>query len=1033
MIQDPAQVSPLAQLPSEKPVGATPPSEGLVTRIPVLAVLFVAVFGVLLTSFPARNNDLWQHLADGRGLVRGASGFGPTWLYDLAVYATFSATGGAGLVAAKALLCGAVAVLLLRLSSVTPGWRIPLAVTGLAVLALGSRLLLQPETISVLCLAIAVWLLFREQPRSPAAGVWPGWRLVVLFVVWANIDGRFVFGLAVVALTWLGLVLDGRPPDGRGRALGRWVVRVAILVGASCVSVSHVNGLNVPPEIRAAVVALRAEAGAESQTVNSPFDRDYLTLFRDSSAALSYYPLLALGLVSFVLNRRGWRWSWFLPCAGLAVMSGLQARTVPFFAIVAGPVIAWNLQEFFARRGVTSPVGRRARYAGLSLTWVIAAAFLVCAWPGWLQGPPFEPRRWAVERPLALESGAEFLRRSHAAALWVPDARTLHVSPETLGALAWFCPEDRGVRDDMALNRLLNPDGSDDGRERLRALGVSRVVVYVGDPGAPWRAALDRFLADPDEWPVLHLTGGLVIFGWRDPARSTVSDPFAGWEVDFARLAFRPDESEVAPPARPPGKRRWWDVFWKPAPPPRPPGRDEAAVLLRKAEATIHSAPLRHLMAWESGQVAGLVGTASGWNSLSGPFDGALRLTLFRPPLPEAAQPDGRLPAVTELTFALHQRFIFERGHAPVGILHAAIRAARRAVAENPADANAHLALGRAYIALVSTTAEQGWAARVPQLLRVRQVQASASLNRAVALNPRLAEAHLELGRLYLTIGCLDLGVHHLRAYRDLPPRWGGPQKGDRLAEAVESELARLTKLLDFRTREFARESAQSSVSDRALMAVRLELGGAARDLLLKSDAAAFGAQGTELEIDLLLRTGRPDDVLESATSEVRGSLGNLSYHWSRAQALLALGEYDAADAELAEMVGPDGRLAAPARVGEEVGVLVGKALLDEQPGRSDLPQLAWRVLSQSDFRSRLANVAQQLGLQADITVLRGVVGLEAGNIPRARDAFRAALTFSPNRWGPGQLEFSGRRIAWDCLTLIDSAAGGERARPTGP
>lgn len=1017
MTQDSAPVAePPIPLPAPEPAGVAVPPARAPARVPALAVAFVVAFGALLTSFPARNADLWKHLAGGRDVLRAGAAPGPTWLYDAAAYVTFSVGGGGGLVAAKALLCAAVGALLLRLSAVR-GWYVPLAVTGLAVLAMSSRLLLQSATASVLFLALTMWLLFRG-PRPD--GAWPGWRLAALFVVWANVDGRFVLGLLVVALVWGGTALDDRRRPGAGGGRGRRLAALAVLVAASCLSPAHVGGLSAPPELRAAVDALRTGA-AEAQTVNSPFEAEYLVVFRDSSAALSFYPLLVLGLVSFLLNRRGWRWAWFLPWLGLAAASGVQARMVPFFAVVAGPVTAWNLQEYFAARSA-APVGRRVRFAGLALTGAVAAAFLACAWPGWLQGPPFEPRRWVVEAPPAARA-AEFLRRAHAAGVWGAGTGTLHVSPDTLGAVAWFCPEDRGVQDETALAQLLAPDAPPErGRERLRELGVSRAVVFAGDSGAPSRAALDRFLADPDEWPVLHLGGGAVVFGWRDPARAGGSDPYAGWAVDFARLAFRPDESEVAPAAPAPDRRRWWDAFWKPAPPARPPGRDEAALLLRKAEADLGSAPRRHLVAWEARQLGAAVGAAGGWLGTGAVVDGAVRLTLFRPPLPEA--PGARPAAVTEVTFALQQQFAFERGQTPVGTVYAAIRAARRAVAENPGDANTYLTLGRAYRALTNVTAERAWGGQVPQLRRVRQVQASAALNRAVALNPRLAQAHFELAQLYLTIGCLDLAVQHLRTYRALPPRRGGPRPDDRFTETVDAELKRLSALLDARAQTYERDSVKMSVSDRALLAVRLELAGAARDLLLKSDAAAFGAAGTELELDLLLRTGRPAEVLEWAVPEVRGSIGERSYRWSRAQAHAALGEYDAADGELAAMAGPGGRFVAPGDAGAFIGGLVGKAVLDDRPGPADAPHALWRALRRSDFQTQIADVAQRLGLQADMTVVRGAVALEAGDVARAGAAFRAALAFAPDRvwWGGGELEFGGRRIAWAALDLLGAS-----------
>src|SRR5687768_14547416 len=113
MATEGALESPSVPLPSGQTEGA-PVAAPLPARAPVLAVslLFVGLFGVLLASFPARNVDVWKHLANGRALVHFSGEVGPTWLYDLLAYTTFSLGGGTGLAAVKALLCGAVAVLM---------------------------------------------------------------------------------------------------------------------------------------------------------------------------------------------------------------------------------------------------------------------------------------------------------------------------------------------------------------------------------------------------------------------------------------------------------------------------------------------------------------------------------------------------------------------------------------------------------------------------------------------------------------------------------------------------------------------------------------------------------------------------------------------------------------------------------------------------------------------------------------------------------------------------------------------------------
>ncbi len=984
-------------------------------RVPLVAFAFVGLFGVLLTSYPARNLDVWSHLADGRDLFRAGGGFKPTWLYDLGTHLVYSVLGGGGLAAVKALLCGGVAVLLLRLGAVS-GWRAAVAVIGLAVLAMSHRMLLQPQTASVILLAVGLWLTYR-QGATRAGRFWPGWPLAVHFVVWANTDHWFVLGLTVVAGIRLGQALDTSVRGALGSALLRWAVSTAVLVGLSCLSPSHVGGLRVPAELQAAVAALKAPAGT-AQLVHSPFAADYFALFGNNSSALSYYPLLALSGLSFLLNVRGWRWASFLPWVLLAAVSGVEVRTTPFFAAVAGLVTAWNLQQFFARRP-SAPARRWVRIVGMGLAALVAVSFLVAAWPGWLQTPPYGPRQWAVDVPPALKSGAGHLRRTHTGGVWDADTRTLHASPDTRAVFAWFCPEDASLTDDAVVADLRNLDLQQQAREKLRKLRVTRVVVWAGDSSPNSQDLLNRLLARPDEWLVLHVSGGLVVFGWVDPA-APVPKNYTPWAVDFDRLAFRPDEHEAAPPAGPPVPPHWWEQFWVPAYPSRPPGRDEADVLLRRAESSRVATHYRNLTDWEAGQLAGLVGAAGGWSWPAGGVDAAVRATLFHPPMPEGNAP----PPQTIMTLTLLQRVAEDRGAIPIGQVYAAVRAARRAVAENPTDAIAHLVLAQAYLTLIESTAEKRWSDRdgISELRRVRQIQASAALNKAVALNPKLARGHLELSRLYRQIGCLDLAAKHLREYRNIPPLWGGPPiKGDQSKE-LDDELGQLTKLVESRKEKFEQDTARASISERTQLAVQMELGGTARDLLLKSDVSAFGTDGVKLELDLLLRTGRPDDVLKWTTPEVGGSLGDQMYHWTLARAHLALGDYESGDRELADMVGADGDLSTPAAVGEEVALAVGKGVLDGLSGSGQFDHLAWQALSRADLERRMAEVAQTLGLQANMHTLRGVIAMEAGDTRRARATLQTALQYSPNPWGGGQLEFSGRRVASAALALLDGA-----------
>jgi hypothetical protein len=999
---------------------------------PAAAGLFVAAFGLLLGSSPARGPGPWAHLADGRAVAHGAVGrAGPTWLYDLGGYGLYGALGGAGLVAVKAVAVAALALVLFRLGRTTGRVLIPVACAGLAVLALGTRVPLAPVTVSYFLLALAAGWAWRAATDAPA---WPGWWPVALFAAWGGIDRWFALGLATVALVQLGRWLDDRSAGGRGllRALAALAVLAAVAVAAHLVGLLHPEGLGW------ASTYGPAEGPASSAGLVSPFGRAYRTAAGTSPAALAYYPLLGLGVVSFLLAP--WRWARFLPWAALAALSGYQARAVPFFAVVAGPVLAWNLQDFFARRSSrqgdketgrqrdgetgTAPVmepGFRFRrllpspplLVSLSAC-LIGAAFLAAAWPGWLQGPPYEPRRWALQPPPGLGQAAAVVCQEHAGNGPRAGTRTLHLARDTASVFTWFCPHDDAVLDPRLAADLAGEDGSDVG-ERLAAAGVGRVVISTADRGPPV-AAMTRLFGDPGRWPLLHLEAGVAVFGYRGDARNGVSGTPAGSEADLDRLAFRPEPGEKAPQAPEPG-RRWWDAFWKLVPAPAG-DREQAAALLLLAEVARQppGAQARHLAAWEAGQLAALTAAAAGRPGTGGAADVSLRLTLLRPPLPASGS---ALPSITRYTFDCQRQFMLARDDAPLGVLYAAVRAARRALAVDPADARGHLLLGQCYVRLLTATRERTWALGLPQLAQLRQAQASAALVRAAALNPGLAQAHLELGRLYQQVGYLDLALAELRAYRAAASRdvAGGGRESvpddllDALAGRVEGARA-----------AFASESARGRVADRAQAALQRGLAGEARSLLLESDVSLFGAEGTELEVDLLLRTGRAGDVRDWTAAELKGTLGGKGYHWLRAQALAALGEYAAADDELAELAKEGGPLPAPAV--EVFALLAGRAVADEQRNAVGLPAALARAFAWSEFGTAVRRESAALALRADAATLRGLLALESGEVAAARESFRSALAHSADTPGGGGLAFNGWETAHGALQLLRQGGG---------
>jgi tetratricopeptide (TPR) repeat protein len=991
-------------------------------------VLFVAAFALLLASFPARNSNLWGHLAVGRDLAQGRfpdPRVHPPWLYDLLSYGLYARLGGPGLGFLKSLLVVGLGLLLLRLSWTRSGWWLPAVCTALALLAMSTRLLLQPATVSYLLLALTLWFL-RDQEETAAQRpppVLPPWPLLVLFVVWVNLDRWFLLGLGTVALVWLGQSLDGR-----GFLLRR-ALSFALVAGVCLLNPSHVHAFALPPEL-----GWFDPPGALPLTgarVTSPFAAAYFAHVAVSPAGLAYFPLLGLGLLSFLVDLPRWHWQRFLPWLALASLSALSVRAIPFFAVLAGPVLAWNLQELFSRHSESerqlSPLWRWGVRAGYGLTAVLGLAFLVCAWPGWLQAPPFEPRRWAIETAPSLERGAAATRRWHQEGKLGPEDRGLHLSPATASAFAWFCPEEKGLLDAPLAAALLGTRGAPENwAERMRSAGINHVIVYDPDRGRLF-AALDRLLADPEQWPLLYLEGDLAVFGWRDPARAPSAESFRGWELDLNRLAFHPSADSRAPRDRPeqePGSRRWWDSFWKPAP-PRPIDRDEAILYLLHAEALRRAAPARHRAGWEASQSTALVGAAGSWAGPAGLLDAHVRLVLFRPPLPRPGATFDTLPALERRALQCRQRRILQWDDTSPALLYLAVRAARRALAVNPNDAQTHLVLGQSYLRLLSATRERVWSPLLPELAQLRYAQASAALEQALSLKPDLAQAHLHLAALYGSMGYLDLALKHQRAYRKgslaagHPPEVGAEQFREE-KERAEQGLDRLARVVQERENAYADRSGGLRVLDRAKLAFAAGLKGKARDVLLESDVSAFGPEGMALQLELLLRTGWAKEVREWTAPEQKARLGP-AYHWLRAQALAAAGDYALAEEECAEL----GRSLAgdePGGLRGGVALLTGQAMLAGQPGGESVGHLLGRGVIWAEFHARVTGLALSLRRQADMTVLRGLLALEEGEVDEARRCFRLALALWKDEAtaasGAG-LDFNGRVVAQGCLEWL--------------
>jgi tetratricopeptide (TPR) repeat protein len=417
--------------------------------------------------------------------------------------------------------------------------------------------------------------------------------------------------------------------------------------------------------------------------------------------------------------------------------------------------------------------------------------------------------------------------------------------------------------------------------------------------------------------------------------------------------------------------------------------------------------------------------------------------------------------------------FLFDVG--PPEELYLAVRAARRALAADPDDANAHLSLGRAYFLLQESrvmTTREGALASAGQLAGVRRVQAAAALHRAVTLDPDVPLGHRLLAQLYGELDYKDLELAHFRKMVELTKRTtpvvatDTPEQAKARAEAVRKELEQNDKILDQMESDVKRfqdeyelRAAGRTALDRAQLALEKHLGQKALDVLLAAEQKElFDSQGRAVgvteQLELLVQTGQVKEALErmkaiAADEEsIKDKLNTLPgpgmgfYYWIMTQAAAADGDYAEAQRLLGDaqadwararvgrpaemshglaLVGSEEKLSPDLDLSAVGALTVGRALLMEAPAATGMPwQLHWDIPDRDVLLVVAARaVAGDLGRTADLDVLRGWLALEAGDTGAAAEFFDRVLAVNPP---PDPPLFASRELAVLAKEWLDAA-----------
>lgn len=1049
--------------PSAAPANVAPAALRRGGLLDITLVAIVPIFAFLAASFPARNADLWQHLAIGQSLLRESPAFGVdpfayttegaywtnhSWLFDALAYALYQSFGGAGLVVVKALLVTALAGLMLSVRRRESGWVVPAACVLVALVALSPRLLLQPACVSFFLLAVCLRRLWRMEtsPIQPSRReqVRRAVPLLILFVWWVNLDTWFFLGPVLVALFWVGDRLGGRS------RVPWWL---ALLGLAVCVlSPHHVHAFALPAELSPSLWRGLASGPRFARHFASPWQLGVqLDPTAMNFAELAYFLLVAAGIVSFALERSAWR-DWRLPVwLVFALLGAWRVRTVPFFAVVAGPVMALNFQDLLRRRRGSQTM------RGVAGIGVLAAgvALLGLVLGGGLFGAGGEGRRvgWSVQVDPSLERVAGTLAAWRQQGHLGASEHVFNLHPDLASTWAWFCPQEKGFIDSrLPLFResvsgyeavcsaiLPGPQSAQGMDDRLQSVfrryRITHLVVYDPNP-----AVVTQVMARLDgsgAWALERIDGKAVLYAWRPSGW-----PFTDFDAHARRIALAPHEQNAeaevpAPPAQGPGR-----------------GPRQSAFLDR----LLNPFAAGPAATWE-GPAASAYLRAYDDSALA---DQARSRQRARAAFAVAMTGQSALPAGPATATALAFRgrfsslFLASADERSPALPLLAVRLARRALAANPDDAMAWLRLGQAYFELSRVTAGPDRETVVAPLAMLRHIQIATALENAVALAPDLGPAHETLAVLYTERRYLDVGLDHARLALDLGRR-SGPVPGEsqemftRRLESTGKQVTDLERLVQDLQNRFAvrsREAGDNAVA-RARMARDMGLPRLALDdVLAQAQGLLFGAEAVGLQVELQLMLGRAaaarvvlaDEDLKAS----RTRLGHLTipgppplnayrlpaYDWLCACRAAAEGDYDEAQAQVEDvrehLASESGknlhrlRTALPRALVWDLGT-------HAQPRRLFLQDLARQ--EREGLSAMLAGTQLVRLEHVDLGAVAGLLALERGQPARAEELLRAADAEARELAGTAGLHAPGRAVVLAYLRRIEAARRDERER----
>lgn len=309
------------------------------------AVILVTL--AIRTAEPVKDGDMFWHIAYGKYMVENKTlipdhtihSWTPAtneiiycaWISEILLY-IFHAIGGLSLLFVVKYLCVLLVLTMIMVYAIKlqQGRQVFTFFILLAVLTLNyGATFIKPELFSMVFIAIVPGLYF-----SIKSSMWGKWNqkafflYPIIFLIWTNAHGVFVFGLIMLALLTAGEILNYwlSPSQSIGKdALGSMVVAA---IASVLVTVITPYGINYH-------VSLYESYIVPSDTLRITTVSAWLSPFLPQASHLGYRTnlpvvigIFALYYIIFAWKKRSWDWAVFLANVGFAWISTRAIRTV---------------------------------------------------------------------------------------------------------------------------------------------------------------------------------------------------------------------------------------------------------------------------------------------------------------------------------------------------------------------------------------------------------------------------------------------------------------------------------------------------------------------------------------------------------------------------------------------------------------------------------------------------------------------------------------------------------------------------------